>query len=115
MFDLSISADNDYNNTDSFTLSVGLVLEDFEMGSFAGYPWEFGGNGPWTISTEAYEGTYSAQSGAISNNQTSEMYVSVNVTTDGEISFYYKVSSEASYDYLRFYIDMIDGELNRAT
>ena len=105
LFDLSISADNDYNTTDSFTLSVGLVLEDFEMGSFAGYPWEFGGNGPWTISTEAYEGTYSAQSGAIANNQTSEMYVSVNVTTDGEISFYYKVSSEASYDYLRFYID----------
>jgi len=105
LFNLSISADNDYNTTDSFTLSVGLVLEDFEMGSFSGYPWEFGGNGPWTISTEAYEGTYSAQSGAIANNQTSEMYVSVNVTTDGEISFYYKVSSEASYDYLRFYID----------
>ena len=108
LFDLNINGDNEFTANDNFTLAIGLVLEDYEMGSFSGYPWEFGGNTPWIISNEAYEGSYCAQSGPISNVQTTEMYVSVNVTTDGEISFYYKVSSEAGYDYLRFFIDGIE-------
>ena len=104
-FELNITADNEFLAVDNFTLAVGLVLEDYEMGSFSGFPWAFGGNAPWSISNQAYEGNYCAQSGAISNVQTTEMYVSVYVTTDGEISFYYKVSSEVGYDYLRFFID----------
>jgi hypothetical protein len=37
--------------------------------------------------------------------QTSEMMLTVDVLSDGQISFYKKVSSEATYDFLDFYID----------
>ena len=44
-----------------------------------------------------------AQSGAILDNQESLMHTTIN--GDGTLSFYWKVSSEAGYDYLEFYID----------
>ncbi len=83
-----------------------IISEDFETGDFTSYPWEMGGNAPWTItSTDPYEGTYCSKSGTISDNQTSDMSVNVNVVVGDTITFYYKVSSESNYDYLRFYID----------
>lgn len=95
-----------YGNSSTISLTIGLIVEDFESGSFAAYPWEFGGNADWIIAEdESYEGDYSAQSGAINDNTTTSMMVSAEVSTDGEISFYYQVSSENNYDYLRFYID----------
>jgi hypothetical protein len=85
---------------------VGLTVEDFETGDFSAYEWEFGGDANWSItSSESYEGTYSAKSGAIGDESESELMLTMEVVADDEISFYYKVSSEATYDYLRFYID----------
>ncbi len=61
--------------------------------------------------TEANFGSSSAQSGAIDNSQSSSISVTLDVTADGEIDFYYKVSAEYSssgnyfYDGLEFYID----------
>ena len=61
--------------------------------------------------TEANSGSSSAQSGAIDNSQSSSISVTLDVTADGEIDFYYKVSAEYSssgsyfYDGLEFYID----------
>ena len=96
----------EYSAQNTFYLSVGLIVEDFETGDFTAYNWQFGGNTDWTISTEEpYEGTYSAKSGAISDDQTSTMYVEMDVIADDNISFYRKVSSEGNYDFLRFYID----------
>ena len=49
-------------------------------------------------------GTYCTRAGTINNNGSTAL----KLTTDcisGQISFYYKVSSEQHYDYLRFYID----------
>lgn len=45
------------------------------------------------------------RSGAISHNEHSVAKVTMNVVADGEISFYYKVSSESNYDFLTFSID----------
>ncbi|MBL7032864.1 MAG: hypothetical protein ISR91_01855 [Candidatus Delongbacteria bacterium] len=95
----------DYTTTINFSLTVGLQLEDFESGGFATYPWEMGGNSNWIISGAAYEGDWCAQSGNIGNNQTSVLQVTVDVVAPGDISFQYKVSSEANYDYLIFKID----------
>lgn len=53
----------------------------------------------------AYDGNYSLKSGNISGNQTSNILVESNLNTESTISFYYKVSSEAGYDFLRFYIN----------
>lgn len=54
--------------------------------------------------TIAYEGSYSLRSGNINDNQSSVVQFTRTVT-DGYISFYYKVSSEENYDFLKFYID----------
>jgi len=77
----------------------------FETGVFEPQ-WVFAGNAPWIITTEnPYDGTYCAKSGDIADNQTSEMEITQNLSSAGDISFARKVSSEGSYDYLKFYID----------
>lgn len=95
-----------YQVEETTGLKVGLIIEDFESGDFGQYEWEFGGNADWTISTEdPYEGTYSAKSGDINDQQESVLEITMDVLNDDEISFYARVSSESGYDYLRFYID----------
>lgn len=104
-FSLAVAGDN-YALTDSFSLPVGLFCEDFESGDFSSFPWVMGGNAPWTITqNDVYEGSFCAKSGDIGDQQTSDISVSLDVIGDGAISFFYKVSSEANFDYLRFYID----------
>jgi len=103
-FNLQINA-NQGEWLDDFSMVVGVSIEDFETGDFSQFEWNFGGNANWVISTTAQEGSYSAQSGSINDNQVSELTISMETTADGEISFFRKVSSENSYDYLRFFID----------
>ena len=98
-----ISGSYDYST--SFSKSIGIIVEDFESGDFNALPWEFAGSMDWTISVGAYEGTYCAKSGSIGNNSTTNLVLEIDVLSDGDISFYRTVSSEANYDYLRFYID----------
>ena len=77
----------------------------FEQGSFEPQ-WSTGGNAPWFVTTEnPYDGLYCTKSGNIGNNQSSELSITLDLTSGGDISFFRKVSSEASYDYLKFYID----------
>ncbi len=105
-FDLYITASGGYADTSSFQIMVGQQLEDFESGSFASYPWEMTGNQPWTVvTTDVYEGTYCSKSGDVSDNQSSTMSVTLDVLQSDSITFYYKVSSESGWDFLRFYID----------
>ena len=95
-----------YSDQKDVTFTVGLIVEDWETGNFSKYPWEFGGNADWTLTiVDPYEGAYSAKSGAITHNETSELVLDVDVVSAGDISFFRKVSSEASWDFLRFYID----------
>ena len=105
--DLTVDVDaGDYDITNTFYQNVGLILEDWEAGNFYSFPWAFAGDADWFITdVDPYEGTYCSQSGDISDSETSEMEVELYVTTADDISFYRKVSSESSYDYLRFYID----------
>jgi hypothetical protein len=63
-----------------------------------------GGNGNWFPETATYfYGGSAAQSGTLENNQSS--WLQTTVVGPGTLSFYWKVSSEAYYDYLEFYID----------
>ncbi|MCK9204919.1 MAG: carboxypeptidase regulatory-like domain-containing protein [Bacteroidales bacterium] len=95
-----------YHAQKTFTPKIGLVVEDFESGDFTQFPWVFSGNSPWVISNiQPYEGIYSAKSGAIAANQTSALILQREVAIPDTISFYLKTSSEAGYDYLKFYID----------
>ena len=95
-----------YSASEILALNIGLIIEDFESGNFETYAWEFGGNANWTIDeVDPYEGVYSAKSGDITDFQTSDLLITIIVTTDDQISFFRKVSSEESWDFLKFYID----------
>ncbi|NQV18676.1 MAG: carboxypeptidase regulatory-like domain-containing protein [Armatimonadetes bacterium] len=105
-FNLNITANAGTYSTDfGITCVVGIMIEDFENNNFLSFDWEFGGNADWITTTGAYEGMYCAKSGSISHNQSTSLTLTADVVADGEISFYRKVSSEANYDYLRFYVD----------
>jgi hypothetical protein len=89
----------------NFTLQE-ITYEGFETGDFTLLPWTFSGNAPWTITTgDFHEPTHSARGGVISHNQTTNMQVQVELASGGDVTFWYKVSSEATYDFLRFDID----------
>ncbi|MCD4819881.1 MAG: agmatine deiminase family protein [Candidatus Cloacimonetes bacterium] len=108
-FNTAFTGDNGYSQSDAFSLAVGLVVEDFETGDFSNYDWTFGGDTDWSVvTTSPYEGTYCTNSGNISDNQTSELILEAQIGSAGDLSFYKKVSSEVSYDYLRFYIDDVE-------
>jgi hypothetical protein len=86
-----------------------LHHEDFESGNFLLWPWVMSGNLPWTIdSVTKYEGAYSARSGAITHSQASTMSMTVYLVNSGNLSFWYNVSSEATYDFLHFSIDGVE-------
>lgn len=86
-------------------IMIGIFTEDFETGDFSSYNWEFNSY-PWTItSANAHGGTYSAKSTNTNNSSNGTMSVTMDITSEGEISFYYKVSSENNYDKLYFYVD----------
>lgn len=75
----------------------------FEDGVPAGFT--YWGGPDWTrVSGTANTGSYSLKSGAISNGEKTSL-VYAKTTIAGTFSFYKKVSSEAGYDFLTFYID----------
>ncbi|MCD6176447.1 MAG: carboxypeptidase regulatory-like domain-containing protein, partial [Candidatus Cloacimonetes bacterium] len=94
-----------YTTNFNIACMVGIAIEDFETNNFQSFDWEFGGNADWIISTDSYEGSYSAKSGTISHNQSTSLILIVEVIADGDISFFRKVSSESNWDFFRFYID----------
>ncbi|MDX9891966.1 MAG: C25 family cysteine peptidase [Bacteroidales bacterium] len=87
-------------------VTVGSTMEDFESGDFTMYPWVNSSNA-WTIvNSNVYAGTYSAKSKTnLANNSSSTLQITLNALSDGNISYYRKVSSEYNYDFFKFYID----------
>ena len=95
-----------YQAEKTFTEKIGIIIEDFETGNFEAFDWTFGGDADWTISEiEAFSGIFSAKSGTISDQNSTTLQIIFDVVNDDSISFYRKVSSEANYDYLKFFID----------
>ncbi len=105
-FQYDLIADN-YGASKSFgPYVINAIIENFASNNFTTFPWQMSGNKPWTISTASpYEGTTCARSGTITHNQKSEMSMTLNVTSDGQVSFARRTSTESDYDFLRFYID----------
>jgi hypothetical protein len=79
--------------------------DGFESGGFQALTWKQAGDLPWQVqSSVVASGLFSARSGAIANNQ----YSSLSITTNfgpGQGSFSYRVSSEANWATLGFYLD----------
>lgn len=95
-----------YDAHQSWLMTVGIQIEDFETGDFSKFEWMHGLTTPWQIvENEVYEGDFAAKSGSIDGNQSSELRIRMFVMQPGDISFYRKVSSEGGYDFMRFYVD----------
>ncbi len=81
----------------------------------ANVTWTTGGDLPWFTQTTTTLDGLAAQSGPITNDQSS--YLETTVTANGNVSFNWKVVSEDGYNFLTFYIngeeqDEITGEVD---
>jgi hypothetical protein len=104
-FVLNLQSDVGYQMQLSFPLLTSIIIENFESGGFNSFAWEMAGQAPWTITTQApWEGNYCARSGTISHSAFSELKLVYDLAFADTISFYYKVSSENNYDYLKFFV-----------
>jgi len=105
-FNITVTADDDYETNLTLNLVLGPRAEDFETANLELWPWTTAGDQPWAIDTDkAGEGSYSARSGVIGDDQSSEVSISLTGLQSGEIAFLLRVSSQEEADYLKFYID----------
>lgn len=78
--------------------------------------WTTSGNANWFGETAtSHDGNSAAQSGAITDSQATALQTTV--PANGQVSFYWKVSSEQDLDFLKFYIngteqDSISGDVD---
>jgi hypothetical protein len=83
-----------------------VAIETFESADFNFVEWEHAGDRHWFITDEeAHNGTFSARSGDIADNETSYLIAYAEVLTDSEISFWFKTSTEFHKDIFAFFID----------
>src|SRR6266446_5218650 len=81
-----------------------------------GLVWTAGGSAAWAgETTTTHDGVDAAQSGFVLNNQ--ESWLQTTVDGPGTLTFWWKVSSEQDFDWLRFHLDgvlqaQISGEVN---
>ena len=104
--ELHVVGDKNFIFETSVPLMTSLMAENFETGNFQMFDWELTGQENWTISDDVvYEGDYAARSGLIGDNYFSALNLSFEVAYEDSLSFYYKVSSENNYDFLRFKVN----------
>ena len=100
-----IGVSGEYTLTYTFENYVGLVMETFDNGNFASFPWTFSG-GNWILDYATYHSPgASARSATITHNGSTSMQVMMDVPVQGNITFWKRVSSEQNYDYLKFYVN----------
>lgn len=92
-----------------FPTIISMVVEDWETGDMSQFDWTTGGSSDWTITFEnPYQGSFCSKSGTLDHNQSNFLSVQYEVLGEDSLSFWYKVSSEAGYDLLKFYIDDVE-------
>lgn len=112
-YPLSFSINNaEYEINMPYTLVIGKAMEEFESGDFTSFAWNNNTQYPWEITTSnVYAGSYCARSknnlpsGTWSNDNNSDISITMNVTEASTISYFRKVSSESDFDKFSFAID----------
>ncbi len=95
------------NNLGGATVYREGFEDNFLPDSFG--TWTTGGTASFTqSSTDLYEGTYSARSGVISHSQESWIELEYTCLGECELEFYWRVSSEANWDFLNYCQDISD-------
>ncbi len=81
---------------------VSSTTDGFETGTIGGV-YTNDPSHPWVIVTNpTHQGFYAAKAGSISHEQQTEL---TRTAGGGLLSFWYSVSSEAGWDFFRFYVD----------
>ena len=92
-----------YQLVSSFTAAPTLA----QALDTSGLTWTTGGNANWSGQTaDTHDGVDAGQSGIAADNQ--ESWVQTTVTGPGTLSFWWQVSSEATFDFLRFEVDGVE-------
>jgi hypothetical protein len=108
-----------FNSSDVYSGFSGVLATYTTAGNYTIYLNDSYGDGGTSASADCcsyvsatnpsitpISGFYSAQSGSISDSESSNIEF-VGILADGAVSFSYNISSESNYDYLKFYIDGI--------
>ena len=95
------------NTTLTARFRAHAYADDFESGGLSALRWTTSGDKPWVVQTNVVAfGRFAARSGDISGSQSSSLVVvATNSAAGGVASFDYKVSSEAGWDWLEFYVN----------
>jgi carboxypeptidase T len=81
---------------------IAITSDGFESGAFDP-AYAQGGDADWTIVSDlVHGGVNAARAGDITHNESSSISRTV---SGGEVSFWYRVSSESNYDFFNFYIN----------
>ncbi|MGD2085357.1 MAG: PKD domain-containing protein [Candidatus Aminicenantes bacterium] len=102
--DYSVSSGSDCGWVDKLEITDPAADPIAEAVDYPGLTFTLSGDADWfSQTTTTYYGGDAAQSGDIGNSDTSTMETTISGVTS--VKFYWRVSSETNYDYLRFYID----------
>lgn len=81
------------------------ISDDFESGNLSRLPWQTGGQAPWFVTDQsAAAGRYAVRSGRIDHGQESRLQLT-HAMREGRAAFDLRVSSEANWDFLEFYLN----------
>jgi len=95
-----------YETVYDYNFSIGVAVETFESGDFSFLNWEHTGDQHWFVTdSDAHEGTYSVRSGNIDDDEVTSLLAYTEVLHNGEISFWFKTSTEYHKDYFAFFMD----------
>lgn len=93
---INVTMDGNKTTVAVYGLDLGEAVDNTSL------TWTSGGDSMWYGQiTVFYNGNDAAQSADIADSQST--YMQTSVFGPGTLSFYWKVSSESSYDYLKFY------------
>jgi subtilisin family serine protease len=100
---LTIPVQSNLSLTAQFALAPHT--DGFESGGLSTLSWATAGGAPWIVqSTNVAAGSFAARSGSIANGQSSSLLLTGNFQA-GLAAFDVRVSSEANWDTLSFFVD----------
>ncbi len=96
----------EYGDDKNITLTVGTVREDFETADFSHLDWKHEGDAQWFVTdTVAHGGVFSAQSPQLTKKQSASIIIDMENTTDGTLTFYYRMHIKHNRAALVIYLD----------
>lgn len=106
LINLQVSGQHEYAFLKTILLLSNVLAESFETGNFNNFDWKHSGHADWFIEdSNACMGTHNARSGIITHDQWSALSLRWNVAYADSLTFYYSVTSELNYDFLKVFSD----------